>query len=498
VSDATRRALRSLLKSTPLACGCLMIGIEPALSAEPDTSGAPIATTPATAEQRIDALTQEVRELRSLVQKLEHRIDELETGSSAPAPGSLASNPTPAPPPAAPATATAPAGNVAAAAAPTSTGNGILQGTTINAMLDTYYEYNANNPIGRVNYLRAYDVSSNSFSLNQADLVLESAPDLAAGKRYGMRLDLQFGQATETLQGSLANELRPEIWRNIFQAYGTYEIPINGEPLELDFGKWASSLGFEGNYTKDQINYSRSLWFDYLPFYHSGLRASYKVNDLLTLDYWITNGTQQTEAFNNFKDQMYGFVLQPIAAVVWTLNYYLGQEHPDIVFVSNPGPGDAGLPNQQGMSFEPIPNAPNGRLRILDTYATWQATPALSFAAESDLVFDRLYTYSLVQRTQGGAIYGRYQITPRLALALRGEYMEDRGGLFSGVPQFLKEGTFTTEYRFTDGFLVRAELRRDASNRAYFLSDTLGLLKDHQDTATIGLVWWLGQKTGAW
>jgi len=46
--------------------------------------------------------------------------------------------------------------------------------------------------------------------------------------------------------------------------------------------------------------------------------------------------------------------------------------------------------------------------------------------------------------------------------------------------------------------LVRAELRRDASNRAYFLTETLGLLRDHQDTATIGLVWWLGQKTGAW
>jgi hypothetical protein len=127
--------------------------------------------------------------------------------------------------------------------------------------------------------------------------------------------------------------------------------------------------------------------------------------------------------------------------------------------LSNPGPADAGLPSQQGMAFEPIPNAPTGRLRILDTYVTWQAMPALSFAAESDLVFDRLYTYSLVQRTQGGAMYGRYQITPRIAVALRGEYMEDRRGLFSGVPQFLK---------------------------------------DHQDTATIGVVWWLGQKTGTW
>ena len=78
------------------------------------------------------------------------------------------------------------------------------------ALLDGYYEYNTNDPIGRVNYLRAYDVSSNSFSLNQVGLILESAPDPANGKREGMRIDLQYGQATSTLQGNPANELRPD------------------------------------------------------------------------------------------------------------------------------------------------------------------------------------------------------------------------------------------------------------------------------------------------
>ncbi|MGD0228136.1 MAG: outer membrane beta-barrel protein, partial [Terriglobia bacterium] len=75
----------------------------------------------------------------------------------------------------------------------------LLQGTTANILLDGYYEYNFNNPIGRVNLLRAYDISSNAFSLNQADVVVENAPDVAHDKRYGLRLDLQFGQATETL-----------------------------------------------------------------------------------------------------------------------------------------------------------------------------------------------------------------------------------------------------------------------------------------------------------
>ena len=48
-----------------------------------------------------------------------------------------------------------------------------------------------------------------------------------------------------------------------------------GSGINVDFGKWASSLGIEGNYTQYQINYSRSYWFDFLPFYHMGARVSY-------------------------------------------------------------------------------------------------------------------------------------------------------------------------------------------------------------------------------
>ena len=159
-----------------------------------------------------------------------------------------------------------------------------LKGTTINFSLDGYYAYNFNNPVGRVNVLRAYDVLSNSFGLNQAAVIFERAPAVDEGRRFGARLDLQFGQATETVQGNPANEHRPDTYRNIFQAYGTYVVPL-GSGLTVDFGKWASSLGIEGNYTQFQINYSRAYWFDYLPFYHMGIRAQYNVNKKLALNY---------------------------------------------------------------------------------------------------------------------------------------------------------------------------------------------------------------------
>jgi hypothetical protein len=361
--------------------------------------------------------------------------------------------------------------------------------------LDTYYGYNFNRPIGRVNLLRAYDVRSNNFSLNQANAVMEAAPDLDAHRRFGGRLDLQYGQATETLQGSLANEPRPWVYRNVFQAYGTFVAPV-GNGLTIDFGKWASSLGFEGNYTKDQINYSRSYWFNFLPFYHMGARLAYTFNDGTSVHYWVTNGTQQTEAFNNFKDQAVGITLQPGKTLTWNAQYYLGQEHPDVVL------GDATmpttLPTQPGLSITPVVPYFTGKLHIVDTYASWQASPALMLVGELDYVLNRSEPPAADAHVYGAAGYIRRDVTEHTALGVRAEYLRDDGGMFSGITQSLKETTVNYDYRPADGFLVRTEWRRDFSDKPFFPTETEDRRNTAQDTLTLGLVWWWGTKRKAW
>lgn len=375
----------------------------------------------------------------------------------------------------------------------------LLRDTTINLMLDTYYEYNFNRPYNRVNLLHPYDVSDNNFSLNQADLVIEHAPDVEAGRRWGARVDLQFGQATDTLQGNPANEPRPQIYRNIFQAYGTYVAPI-GSGLTLEFGKWASSLGIEGNYTKDQINYSRSYFFDFLPFYHAGLQANYKFNDKFAVNYWIVNGTNQAEGTNAFKDELFGFVLAPAKSITWTVNYYLGQDNPNRILTANCGT----YPVQPDLCSTPIIPAPNGRTHIFDNYLTWQATKKLSLAAEGDYFIARTWRNprpgdsSAPSYVDGGAGYARYQLTPKTDLGARAEYMDDNNGLFSGAGQTLKETTLTYDYQLSDGFLMRYEWRRDFSNRPYFFTSATNRFSNQQNTATVGLIWWFGRKQGSW
>ncbi len=125
-------------------------------------------------------------------------------------------------------------------------------------------------------------------------------------------------------------------------------------------------------------------------------------------------------------------------------------------------------------------------------------------AVEGDYVIERLWRNEALARSwatshvAGGAVYARYQLTQKLGVAARAEYLSDRGGLFSGLTQALRETTATLDYKLDDGFLMRYEWRRDFSNQRSFLTDAQGVLSKQQNTASVGLVWWWGRKEGTW
>jgi len=337
-----------------------------------------------------------------------------------------------------------------------------------------YYQYNWNRPYDRVNLLRAYDTRANVFSIQQAAIIVESAPKVDEGRRFGARIDLQYGQATETVQGSPANEPRPDVYRQVWQAYGTYVFPV-GRGLQTDFGKFASMLGYETNYAKDDNHFSRAYLFNFLPFYHTGLRTTLPVSDEVTLLYMLTNGIQQTEDFNDFKSSHVAAIVKPIDSVTWTVNYYFGQEQPD--------GGE--------------PTGPDGYFKVFDTYVAYAATQKLGLGLDVNYVTNEVNKSDPSLSLQGIGAYARYQVTSPAALAVRYERLDD-DGLFGGIDQVLHELTATAEYKFADGFLVRGEFRRDWSNQPFFTGPEPDGLREHQNTFLVGLVWWFGNKSGAW
>ena len=337
-----------------------------------------------------------------------------------------------------------------------------------------FYQYNWNTPSDRINLLRAYDTRSNVFGIQQANLIVESAPAVDKGRRFGARVDLQFGMATETVQGGAANEPRPDVYRHIWQAYGTYVFPV-GRGLRADFGKFGSNLGYETNYAKDNNHFSRAYLFNFLPFYHSGLRLSLPVSDKVTVRYMLTNGIQQTEDFNDFKSNHFTAVIKPTSTVSWTTSYYFGQEQPD--------------------SAEP--DGPDGFFKVIDSYIAYNPTSKLGFGIDANYVTNEVNQADDALSLQGIGAYARYQVSSPAALAVRYERLDDEG-LFGGIDQVLHEVTATLEYKFADGFLLRGEFRRDWSNEKFFTGPRPGDLRTHQNTALLGMVWWFGNKTGAW
>jgi hypothetical protein len=405
------------------------------------------AVVPALAQQ---PLTEREKELLARIAVIEKRLAELER-----------------------ATKLAPASNPVTQPAAPATGNE----STVSAYFDGYYAWNANRPEGRAMPLRAYDVKANNFSINQAGLLMEKSARNSS--RWGYRLDLMFGQATETLQGSAANESRPFVYRNVFQAYGTYLLPAGSKDkfVTVDFGKWASALGPESNYTKDQINYSRSYFFNYLPFYHMGFRATYPLHDRVSLSYWLVNGANQAEDFNGFKSQLVQVLVKPARNLVWTVNYYNGREQRDNLPLTTP----------------------KGKFHVIDSYAFWNPISELTLGAEFDCVLNRVEANGAPQRIVGGAGYFRYQLTQKTYFGQRYVRLNDRAGLFSGLAgNNLNDLTSTIGYRPADGFEARVEYRRDFSNLAYFPKRGAGALSKHQDSFTLGLLWWFGGKAGSW
>jgi hypothetical protein len=283
------------------------------------------------------------------------------------------------------------------------------------------------------------------------------------------------------VQGGAANEPRPDVYRHIWQAYGTYVFPV-GRGLQTDFGKFASSLGYETNYAKDNNQFSRAYLFNFLPFYHSGLRVSLPVSDHVTVTYMLTNGIQQTEDFNNFKSNHVMAVVKPNRKLVWTVNYYFGQEQPD---------------DPSTRSGQAAVATPDGYFRVFDTYVAYAATSTLGFGLDVNYVTNEVNKADPELSLQGVGAYARHQVSTPAALSLRYERLDDEG-LFGGIDQVLQEATATLEYKFADGFLVRGEFRRDWSNAGFFTTDQPGVLNDHQNTVLVGMVWWFGNKQGAW
>jgi len=302
---------------------------------------------------------------------------------------------------------------------------------------DVFYAVNPNRPPDGSSFLPGTGTTArraNEMNLNAAalDVSLEPGP-------VGFHLTLVLGSGADVLHAAepVAPATGPEIWRAVYQASVSYKASI-GRGLLLEAGIYPSHIGYESFFSKDNGNYTRSWMGDFSPYYQAGLKIAYPFDEHWSAQVHFLNGWQTVGDNNHAK--AIGTQL------AWT------NDRVSLAFNTFAGPE--------------LPGDDSHWRFFADLIAQWKATDLLSFGATADVGRqDRAQAAAL---WHGAAVYARRALHPRVAVAVRAEYYDDRDGFFSGTPQILLEGTATLELRPADPLILKLEARHDVSDARVF------------------------------
>lgn len=294
---------------------------------------------------------------------------------------------------------------------------------------------------------RVFDFDRNKASLHAVDLQLAKTPE----DGFGGLLDATLGKDADTIAafGMIDKNRGPangvDKRADVTQAFLHY----GAGPLTVIAGKYVTLSGAEVIKSAADTNYSRSILFGYaIPFTHTGVRATYKVSDTLSLAGGVNQGWDAFQDPNSDKTLELQLAVTPDKSMSFLITGYTGKER-----VAN-------YPK----------SVANGNRNLLDVVATFNVSDPLSLVLNFDYGTQEGGNASGGKaKWQGLAGYVNYQFNEQWRLSVRGEYFDDGDGYRTGVTQKWKEATATLAYLPNKNFELRAEVRGDRSDKDAFL-----------------------------
>ena len=294
---------------------------------------------------------------------------------------------------------------------------------------------------------RVFDFDRNKGSFHALDLQLARTPE----NGFGAVVDLTIGKDADTIAayGSIDKNRGPangvDRRFDVTQAY----VHFGAAPLTIIAGKYVTSAGAEVIKSDSDTNYSRSILFGYaIPFTHTGVRATYKISDELTVLGGINQGWDAVQDTNSDKTLELGGTLTLSKAFSLAGSLYTGKER-----VTNYPKSDA-----------------NGTRNLVDLVATFNVNDQLTLIGNYDYGTQEGGSASGGKaKWTGIAAYLNYQFNDQWKMSLRGEYFDDKDGYRTGIAQTWKEATLTFAYLPTKALEIRAEVRADRSDKQAFL-----------------------------
>lgn len=295
---------------------------------------------------------------------------------------------------------------------------------------------------------RVFDFKRNAAVIHAVDLQLAKLPE----DGFGGLVNVTLGKDADTIAsyGMISRTKGPANGANHYADLTQGYVHFGAAPFTVIAGKFVTLAGAEVIKSPADVNYSRSILFGYaIPFTHTGVRASYKLNDMLSLTAGVNQGWDQFKDTNNDKTVELGAAFAPSKAVSVLGVFYSGKEN---------------------LAAYPAISGEKGTRNLFDLVTTFNATEQLTFVVNYDYGTQESGVAGVDKaKWHGVAGYANYQINDLWRTSLRGEYFNDRDGYRTGVAQKWTEGTLTLAYLPTKELEMRAEVRRDHSDQSAFL-----------------------------
>lgn len=189
---------------------------------------------------------------------------------------------------------------------------------TVGGFIDTYYTYNFSNPNDKnIPYLSSA-ARHNEVNLNLAFLDLRYA-----SKRIRCRFVAGYGTMMITNYANEPIPLKFLVETSIgVKPFKKYDMWIYGGILGSPFTN-------ESFLSKDHLMYSRSLSAENVPYYLTGFKLVFPINDKLNFSLYGLNGWQNIDERNDGKAITTQLEYKPNDNLLFNWNVYIGDEKSD-------------------------------------------------------------------------------------------------------------------------------------------------------------------------
>jgi hypothetical protein len=338
-------------------------------------------------------------------------------------------------------------------------------GISVNGYMDVAYTH-ADKNIQTGFSDRVFDSQNNSFDLHQFGLTVAKQPK----EGFGGLVNLTVGSDAQVIHSFPELAGTGSSMFDVTQAYMQYATG----PLTVIAGKFTTLHGTEVIASTGNTNFSRSFLFGAVPFTHTGVRATWALNDKVSLIGGVNNGWDQLSDANRGKTLELGVTLNPIKPLNISVSGYTGRE-------SAVAPGTPGTPGAEGTRSS------------LNAVVSYIVTDPLSVGVEV-LTVSQDNVAGSTAKYGGAAGYVTYMFMPKLRGVLRVESFNDKNGFhfaptgtFANSETKYREATATVSYLMSDSFEARGELRGDRATNSVFVDSDGSTSKQLMTFAIQGL-----------